>query len=36
MYKGHVTKPKGVDFRVGGSDGWGGGPWWAENGDNCT
>ena len=28
-------KPKGVGSRVG-VGGWGGGPWWGENEDNCT
>ena len=30
------TKPKGVGSRVGGGVGWGGGPWWGENGNSCT
>ena len=29
------TKPKAVGSRVGGGDGWGRGPWWGENEDNC-
>ena len=29
------TKPKGTGSRVGDKDGWGGGLWWGENGDNC-
>ena len=28
--------PRGWVSRVGGGDGWGGGAWWGENGDNCT
>ena len=28
-------KPKGIGSRVGGRDGWGGGLWCGENGDNC-
>ena len=31
-----MTRPKGIGLRVGGEDGWGGEPWWGENGDNCT
>ena len=30
------TNPKGVNSRVGGRDGWGGGPKCGANGDNCT
>ena len=34
IYKGQ--NQMGVGLRVGGADGWGGGVWWAENGDNYT
>ena len=30
------ARPKGVGSRVGSRDGWGGGVWWGDNGDNCT
>ena len=30
------TKPRGVELRVGGGDGWGWGEWLGGNGDNCT
>ena len=31
-----MYKAKGVGSRVGGGGEWSGGPWWGENGDNCT
>ena len=36
MYEGHMDTAKGMGLRVGGGDGWSGGLWWGENGDNCT
>ena len=36
MYKGHMTKAKGIGSKVGGRDGSGGGPRCTENEDNCT
>lgn len=30
------TKPKGVRLKVGSGDGWSGGEWGEEKGDNCT
>ena len=35
MYKGHIDKANGGRFQ-GGRQGWVGGVWWGENGDNCT
>ena len=35
MYKGHMDKAKGDEFKMGKQTG-GAGAWWGENGDNCT
>ena len=31
-----MDKAKVGRIKVGSGDGWGGGGWWRENGDNCT